>query len=171
MSNAWILVPFLLLQGMGCTKSQSGSSAKAPLTADQTLSKLIVIADQLEPAFDPFVNEYTLAGGETYKNKLTINTAPVNAKLQVVINGVKLRSDFTTDPMPLAAGSNLFTINLVDSAGTTINSYKLNAQRIQDLPDETLADIATSNGDLAPPFSPDITSYQLDVSANTTELT
>jgi hypothetical protein len=171
MPNAWILIPVIAFQVMGCTKDKKDGSTKALITAEQTLSKLVVLADELAPAFDPFVYEYTLAGGETYKIKLSINTAPVNAKLQILINGVKLRSDFTTNPMPLAAGPNLFTIDLVDSAGTTVNTYKINVQRIQDLPDESLGDIAMSSGDLAPPFSPDITSYQLTVDADSSVLT
>jgi hypothetical protein len=173
MSIAWILVSVLLVEAVACTKSKKDENAKpaAPITAQQTLSKLIVIADQLEPAFDPFVYAYTLAGGESYKNKISINTAPVNPKLLIRVNGVQLRSDFTTNPMPLAAGDNHFAIDLVDSAGTTVNTYKLHVQRIEDLPDETLADLAFSDGDLRPSFDPDLVSYQLTVGADTSVLT
>ncbi|WP_141732521.1 cadherin-like beta sandwich domain-containing protein [Oligoflexus tunisiensis] len=173
MHKSWFLFPVLLLSALACTKSKNDSpdSTKQPVTAEQTLSKLVVIADQLEPAFDPYVNEYSLAGGETYKNKISINTAPVNPNLHVVINGVPLRSDFTTDPMPLVAGANVFAIDLVDSAGTTVNTYKLNVQRIQELPDEILADLSTSDGLLTPPYSPYMTNYELVVSASTSVLT
>lgn len=171
MQKTWFLVTVLFVAALACTKNKKESSAGAPITAEQTLSRFVVIADQLEPNFDPFVYEYTLAGGESYKNKISINAAPVDPKLQVMINGVKIRSDFTTDPMPLTAGQNLFTIDLNDSAGNTVNSYKLTVQRIQELPDETLGDISTSDGDLTPPFSPDITSYQLTVDADTSVLT
>jgi hypothetical protein len=84
---------------------------------------------------------------------------------------VQLRSDFTTNPMPLVAGANLFTIDLVDSAGTKVNTYKLSVPRVQELPDETLSDIATSDGELTPGFSPDVTSYQLTVSKDNGLLT
>lgn len=174
MQKTWLLVPAFVLPALACTKAKKDNETSNPavtsITAEQTLSKLVVMAEQIEPAFDPFVYEYTL-GGETYKNKLTINTAPVNPKLDVLINGVKLRSDFTTNPMPLVAGSNLFTIDLVDSAGTKVNSYKLTVSRVQELPDETLSDLATSDGELMPAFSPDVTSYQLTVGKDTTVLT
>lgn len=174
MQKSWFLVPVIAVFPLACTKSKKESESTVPavtsITAEQTLSKLVVMAEQIEPTFDPFVYEYTL-GGETYKNKLTINTAPVNAKLDVLINGVKLRSDFTTNPMPLVAGANLFTIDLVDSTGTKVNTYKLNVSRVQELPDETLADLATSDGELTPAFSSDITSYQLTVGKDTSVLT
>jgi hypothetical protein len=174
MDKIWFLVPVLLFSSLSCTKSKSGnpdSSMKPAVTTDQTLSKLVVIADQLEPAFDPLVKEYSLAGGETYKNKISINTAPVSSNIHILINGVPLRSDFTTDPLPLVAGANVFAIDLVDSAGTTVNTYILKVQRIQDLPDETLADLSTSDGFLNPLYSPDITSYELEVGVDTTVLT
>lgn len=174
MQKSWFLAPVFVLFPLACTKSKkedhSPNPAVTTITADQTLAKLVVMAEQIEPTFDPFVYEYTL-GGETYKNKLTINTAPVNPKLDVLINGVKLRSDFTTNPLPLVAGTNLFTIDLVDSAGNKVNTYRLNVSRVQELPDETLADLATSDGELTPAFSPDINSYQLTVGKDTTVLT
>jgi hypothetical protein len=191
MQKLWFMVPVLVLAPMACIKSKKDKENKETaeetttpatedstkpesgrsVTAEQTLSKLIVMAEQIDPPFDPFVNEYALLGGETYKNKITINTAPASPTLDVLINGVKIRSDFTTNPMPLVGGANLFTIDLVDSAGNKVNSYKLNAQRIQELPDETLADIAASDGELTPAFAPDVTSYQLTVSKDTTVLT
>ncbi len=174
MQKSWLLVPLIVLPPLACTKGKKENEATNPaaatITSEQTLSKLVVMAEQIEPAFDPFVYEYTL-GGETYKNKLTINTAPVNPQLDILINGVKLRSDFTTNPMPLVAGSNLFTIDLVNSAGTKVNTYKLTVARVQELPDETLSDLATSDGELMPAFSPDVTSYQLTVSKDTSVLT
>lgn len=176
MQKSWFVFLVFVLVPIACIKSKKESESNPALntstsiTADQTLSKLVVMAEQIEPAFDPFVYEYTL-GGETFKNKLTINTAPVNPKLSILINGVPLRSDFTTNPMPLVAGANIFTIELVDSAGTRINTYKLTATRIQDLPDDTLADLSISDGDLTPAFSPDVTSYQLTVNKDTTVLT
>ncbi|HET9240361.1 MAG TPA: cadherin-like beta sandwich domain-containing protein [Oligoflexus sp.] len=166
MQKSWFLLSLFIIGPVSCTKSkkdEASAPANAAVTADQTLSKLIVMNDQIEPNFDPFVYEYTLVGGETYKNKITINTAPVNPKLDIMINGVKLRSDFTTNPMPLAAGANLFTIELVDATGQKVNSYKLSVPRVAELPDETLADLATSDGELTPPFSSEITSYQLTV--------
>jgi hypothetical protein len=120
MHKSWFLASLFVIAPVSCTKNkkdEASAPADTAVTADQTLSKLIVMNDQIEPNFDPFVYEYTLVGGETYKNKITINTAPVNPKLDVIINGVKLRSDFTTNPMPLAAGANLFTIELVDATG------------------------------------------------------
>jgi hypothetical protein len=177
MQKSWLLLSVFVIAPVSCTKSKKDESS-APVegtvttaTADQTLSKLIVMNDQIEPNFDPFVYEYTLVGGETYKNKITINTAPVNPKLDILINGVKLRSDFTTNPMPLAAGNNLFTIDLVDSTGQKVNSYKLNVPRIADLPDDSLSDLATSDGELTPPFSSEVTSYQLTVGKDNDLLT
>lgn len=163
----------LIVAAIACTKSKkdNASAPAAAVTAEQTLAKLNVISDTIEPAFDPMINQYTLAGGETRKNKISINTAPVDPKVQITVNGVKLRSDFTTDPMPLAAGANAFTIDLIDSSGATINTYKLTVQRVQELQDEFLEDIAVSSGDLVPAFAPDVSSYQLTVDKDTSVLT
>jgi hypothetical protein len=168
-----LLFPLLCLASFTCTKRKPGKEDRttAPVRAEQTLAKLVVIADQLEPAFDPFVNEYSLAGGETYKNKISINTAPVSSRIHILINGAPLRSDFTTDPLPLVAGANVFTIDLVDEGGTTVNTYILKVQRVQDLPDEILADLSISDGFLDPEYNPDITSYTLEVEADTSVLT
>jgi hypothetical protein len=193
MQKLWFMVPVLILAPIACIKSKKSKEntenteeTQAPATEDSvapapgqgpaenaelTLSKLIVLAEQIDPPFDPFVHEYSLLGGETYKNKITINTAPVSSTLDILINGVKIRSDFTTNPLPLVGGANLFTIDLVDSSGTKVNTYKLNAQRIQELPDETLADIAASDGELMPAFAPDVTSYQLTVGKDSSVLT
>lgn len=174
MQKFWCWLSIFIVGAAACTKSNKSSTstpAVQAVTAEQTLSKLNVIADNLDPAFDPMINQYTLAGGETRRNKISINTAPVDPNVQITVNGVKLRSDFTTDPLPLAAGQNIFSIDLIDSSGVTINSYKLTVQRVQDLQDEYLDDIAVSNGDLTPAFAPDVTSYQLTVDKNTTVLT
>lgn len=171
MQTTLILTLCLTLWSVSCTKSTKDSEAIPAVTEEQTLSKLIVISDQIEPAFDPFVNQYTLAGGPSYKNRISINTAPKSSKYQIMINGVKLRSDFTTDPMALTAGANAFVITLVDSAGKTVNSYRLDVTRVQDLPDEELNDLAFSDGQQVPDFAPDTTAYQLTVGKDTSVLT
>jgi hypothetical protein len=174
MQKSGLLIALFVIAPVSCTKSKKDedtSPKKTVVSSEQTLSKLIVMNDQIEPNFDPFVYEYTLVGGESYKNKITINTAPVNPKLDILINGVKLRSDFTTNPLPLSAGANVFTIELMDSTGHRVNSYKLNVPRVQDLPDDTLADLATSDGELTPPFASDILSYQLTVGKDNNLLT
>ena len=118
-----VLGLFVISYG-GC----SGSEGPPPLGDDASLSSLSISGVTLDPAFSRSVTDYTAAVRFPEKSTLvTATTADFNSNVSV--NGTRLASGNTSDPIALDEGGNTITVNVTAEDKTTAQTYTVAIDR------------------------------------------
>jgi hypothetical protein len=132
-------------------------------TSSNILSRFEIEGIELDQPFKSDVNEYTATIENNVENiKLLAETS--NTSSTITVNDQPL----TSEPYTVHTGENVFTITVDD--GTNIpNIYTLKVIRKQNN-NNLLQNILLSQGKLSPAFDPFITSYNVQVSKEVTEL-
>ncbi|MDM5179578.1 cadherin-like beta sandwich domain-containing protein [Massilia sp. DJPM01] len=104
----------------GTVKTYTVSVTRAA-SADATLSKLVLSAGELSPAFSAATRAYTVAVPNASAS-LTITPTVLDASASVSINGVAVASASASAPLALAVGSNTITIVTTAQDGSKIST-------------------------------------------------
>ncbi|TSD67873.1 T9SS type B sorting domain-containing protein [Inquilinus sp. KBS0705] len=136
-------------------------------SSDATLSSLTFSSGDLDPAFDPYTNEYNASVGTDISS---VNVTPVatDANATVTVNDSTITPGTAPITVPLDFGDNSVTINVTAQDGTP-NTYTITVNRPQSS-DATLSSLAVSTGELSPAFTPDGLEYTLAVSDTTSAI-
>lgn len=122
----------------------------------------------LSPSFSKDVFNYTLTGLNYSDTTVNVNTLVENLAAKVYINGSKFSGN-AVNPITLKPGANTITVQgVTEDSGVLGQAYTITV----DLPtaastDNTLSSLSTSPVDITN-FSPDTTSYTVNVPSNTT---
>ena len=118
-------------------------------SSDNLLSSLSVNQGNLQPEFDPHVNNYTLALGEGIDSIDISATANEKATIQ------------GTGTYEVSPSENTYTITVTAEDGS-INTYTITATKTSSS-NNNITDIIPSSGTLSPNYSNDVNSYEVIV--------
>jgi formylglycine-generating enzyme required for sulfatase activity len=125
------------------------------------LAKLNLSAGTLNPSFSPDTTEYSV----TVPNEIAEFTASGTA--------AEAKANVGGDsglPKKISVGANAVDVTVTARDGSTVKTYAITVTRASSNK-ASLASLAMSTGTLMPPFSPDTTSYTVNVPNGVTEIT
>jgi N-acetylneuraminic acid mutarotase len=137
-----------------------------------SLSAFSLSTGTLSPAFSAAELNYT-ADVSNLDSTITVTpTGNAFATLSVSVNGgafAPVTSGSPSPALPLVVGPNTIQVKVLAQDGVTETIYTLVADRAES-PNANLASLATSNGTLAPVFSPAQLGYTVNVPSTVTSL-
>ena len=113
----------------------------------------------MTPDYSPSVNEYNVTVPKDV-TKLDLTATPYDKNAKVSISGNKELVD---------GQNNVITLKVTAEDGT-VRTIKLNVTKSQEESNAELLDIKVKNHTMTPTFSPEITSYSVDVDSKTNSL-
>jgi len=141
----------------------------APVAVFSSLSGLIISAGTLDPIFDPGTSGYT-ASVPNAVSSMTLTPIAYEPEATIKVNSVSVASGSASGPIPLVVGSNLITIVVTASDGTT-STYTVTVTRTALSTNALLYLLSTSPGTLDRTFDPGDLNYSSSVDNATTSIT
>lgn len=143
----------------GAVSAHSLVTVATPLSADSTLSSLILGTGSLNTSFSPAITTYSgrLAHGTS---SLTVTPTASEVGALVTINGIPIPSGMATPPITLTPGIRSIVIVVTAPNGNTTN------YTVTFTDDSTLSGLSLSAGTLSPNFSAGTTNYTTYVTSS-----
>lgn len=132
----------------------------------ETVLKSIEVEEfQLDQVFSPEVNAYTASVGSNIKYMSLVLDKLEETAAVIKINGEAVEGGEKTI-LPLVTGTNSFVITVAN--GTEVSTYTMTITRAKN-DNSKLSHLSLSNGSI--PFDPEVTSYQIEVNNDISQLT
>lgn len=135
------------------------------ITNEASLSGLKLNTGTLSPVFDKNTLSYSTIVGTT-ANVVRVTATAVDAGASIKVNGVTVVSNFASQPIPIAVGSNTINVVVTASNGTTTKTYTIQVDRGASSSSQ-LSALAISEGALSPVFAAGTNAYTASVPALT----
>jgi|GEM_PF-4032327 len=132
-----------------------------PPSANADLSALTLNYGELVPPFSPGVTSYAVS---VPYNLASIEIAGTSADPHAVVSAIP------TQPMNLSMGANAVVIRVRAQDGVTTKDYAVTVTRLPSA-NANLGSLSLSSGSLIPAFSPEVTSYAVNVANGVTSMT
>ncbi len=136
------------------------------------LSDLMVSDGTLSPFFDNSGKNTTYTVNVAFAiGNITLTPSVDDPNSSITVNGIKVTSGTSTDPIPLNEGSNTIKIVVTAQNGITSQTYTLTVYRASSSSVASLNNLTVSVGSLTPVFAPGILAYTNFVPNNSTSIT
>lgn len=136
------------------------------------LSDLMVSDGTLSPFFDNSGKNTTYTVNVSFAiGNITLTPSVDDPNSSITVNGIKVTSGTSTDPIPLNEGSNTIKIVVTAQNGITSQTYTLTVYRASSSSVASLNNLTVSVGSLTPVFAPGILAYTNFVPNNSTSIT
>jgi len=130
-------------------------------SSNDSLASLTISTGTLSPVFAAGTTGYTdsVANAAT---SVTVTPASADPAATITLNGVIVASGSASAAVSLNVGNNPITIAVTSADASVTNTYTINVVRAPSS-DDTLSNLAISNGTLSPSFSSATTDYATSV--------
>jgi len=139
------------------------------VAANANLSNLTLSNGTLNPAFAFGTTSYTANVVNTVAS-MTITPTSADPNATIVVNGTTVASGNASQSLPLAAGPNVITAEVIGQDGVTIKNYTVTVTRALST-NAYLSKLGPSVSGLTPTFSGNTTSYTINASNATASMT
>jgi hypothetical protein len=149
--------------------AQSGAVQKYIIVVNRTasdnrdLTAISLSSGALNPTFTPQTTKYTL-NVDNSVSQITVTPTVTDPTATVMVNGVSAAT-----PVSLIVGSNMITITVTAQSGAT-QTYTIFVTRAGSINNNVLSGLSISSGTLSPAFTPQTTSYTVNVDNSITQI-